>query len=231
MVLLRRKAFPTILAMILAMVIALAWWTSWQRGLGALIAMSVEQQVDHWNKRKEEAGAEVVLRLQDGFEAALRYTPDDPHLLEYGAKVRLQQAALAGVEEGERRRLVDEALEYYRESLRRRPAWPYTWMGFAKAKAVAGELDKEFSYAFRTALRLGPAEEVIRDDMVELGLRTWPALDLDNRDRVLALVRSSLSADSRALWRIVRRTDRLPLVCLLLDDDERAQMECAKADL
>ncbi|WP_263079341.1 hypothetical protein [Endozoicomonas sp. Mp262] len=60
-------------------------------------------------------------------------------------------------------------LDLIRQAVSLRPAWPYSWMALAGAKARYGQIDDEFNKALVQAVTLGPWEADIMEKAGKLG--------------------------------------------------------------
>lgn len=83
----------------------------------------------------------------------------------------------------------EQALVQYRESIRLRPTWPYSYIALAQTLARMNRFDAEFDQSLRMALHYGPWEPDIMLAMTDMALDDLPHLSPDGRRLVLETVR------------------------------------------
>lgn len=114
-----------------------------------------------------------------------------------------------------------KALQAFRQATAQRPSWPYAWSGLAYAKMVAGEFDQEFRHAMQQAVHYGPTRIGINKRIAEIGLISWPSLDLELRDLTLAQVGYAARYSRAArheLFTLAAELGREKLLCQYLQD-------------
>lgn len=125
-----------------------------------------------------------------------------------------------------------QAIKQFRQATELRPSWPYAWSGLAYAKLVADELDQEFSHAMQQAAHFGPSRIGINRRLAEIGLISWPKLDIQLRELTLEQVsrtaRYSLQGRSQ-LFALADELNRTELLCEHLQDGIKPCATAAKA--
>lgn len=114
-----------------------------------------------------------------------------------------------------------QAIAAFRQATAQRPVWPYAWSGLAYAKMTAAEYDQEFRHAMQQAAHYGPTRIGINKRIAEIGLYSWPYLDLELRELVLsqAAYAARYSRGSRReLFTWAAETGRQQLLCQYLQD-------------
>lgn len=125
------------------------------------------------------------------------------------------------------------AIAAFREATVQRPNWPYAWSGLAYAKMSAAEYDQEFQHAMQQAVHFGPTRIRVNQRIAEIGLISWPHLDLELRE--LTLAQASYAARySRAtrnqLFVWASDLGRVNLLCQHLQDGIKPCEPLPKAD-
>ncbi len=90
---------------------------------------------------------------------------------------------------------LNRALNYYRQSIAQRPAWPFVWKHIATLKVKQDQLDKEFALALERATTLGPWEWLVQVEIVDAGLAFWDKLPEAQREIVTATIKRGLKTD------------------------------------
>lgn len=127
-----------------------------------------------------------------------------------------------------------QAISAFRTATELRQTWPNAWSGLAYAKLVADELDQEFADAMQNAAHYGPSRIGINRRLAEIGLISWPKLDIQLRELTLEQVsrtaRYSLQGRSQ-LFALADELNRTELLCEHLQDGIKpcATVEAAEA--
>lgn len=114
-----------------------------------------------------------------------------------------------------------QAIQAFRQATQLRPSWPYAWSGLAYAKLVAGEHDQEFSRAMQQAVHYGPSRIGVNRRVAEIGLISWPHMDLELRTLTLeqAGYAARYSHSNRAqLFTLAAEIGRVEMLCEYLQD-------------
>ena len=114
-----------------------------------------------------------------------------------------------------------QAIQAFRQATQLRPTWPYAWSGLAYAKLIAGEHDQEFSRAMQQAVHYGPSRIGVSRRIAEIGLISWPHMDLELRTLTLEQARSTAryGRSSRAqLFTLAAEIGRVEMLCEYLQD-------------
>ncbi len=87
-----------------------------------------------------------------GVDSAIRQMPDNPALYVVKARV-LERGRLSGIDMGS-----NPELDVWQKAVVLRPAWPYSWSDYARARSQYSLIDSEFEAALLRASQLGPWE-------------------------------------------------------------------------
>ena len=102
---------------------------------------------------------------------------------------------------------LNTALEFYRQSLDLRPAWPQAWADVALLKITQKHIDAEFALALQRALTQGPWESSIQAGIAGGGLTGWDQLPAQLQTAIEHAVQRGLSNGSRLMPLVARRFD------------------------
>ncbi|USE35299.1 hypothetical protein [Endozoicomonas sp. SCSIO W0465] len=113
--------------------------------------------LDHW-QRKTAASKSVVVEPSEldiaiqGVDGAIRQMPESPALYVLKARV-LERGRLSGIDIEN-----NVELEAWQKAIVLRPAWPYSWSDYARARSQYSLIDRSFTAALLRANELGPWE-------------------------------------------------------------------------
>ena len=99
----------------------------------------------------------------------------------------------------------DRALDYYRQALTLRPAWPYAWVDVAALKITQQRLDAEYAQAMQRALTLGPWQTSVQASIAGGGLAVWDKLPATLQTELEDTIARGLSNRSRHMLAVARR--------------------------
>jgi len=218
---------PNPLALLLVASLLIAGWIAAQRGIADAAGYFLQESLEAWRTAKDaEAKEPKGLREAEGlFASAIARAPGNPELLQQGGRV-YEWRSIVGTDPVASQQDIQAAIGAYRRSLQVRPAWPYTWLDLATAKARANEFDDEFQNAFAAAQRFGPWEEQIQRDGLALGLASWGSLSAANRRQLRSLVERLIGLDEKRLLMETERAGRLPLLCIIAEGIESVDRQC-----
>ena len=159
-------------------------------GAADLLAGEAMRAISSWRaaSRHPDAGP-AWERAQRQIDRALRLVPYHPELLNERARVDEWRSRQQSVSVDAAHDLVRSALLRYRDSLRLRPGWAYTWGNVALVKYRLDEIDAEFSNSLRRTAAYGAWEPAVQRAALSAGLAAWPRLDEPDRlvvERTLA---------------------------------------------
>jgi hypothetical protein len=189
-------------------------WVAGQRTYSGMLDHLIEKALTTWESSRSSPPSPTEVRQYiEMFATAKSLTPNDPRLLARGARLHRWHAWIHRDDDSRYQESLQQALEEYRQSLRARPGWPYTWLDFASTKARAGEFDTEFQSAFANALELGPWEMSIQREIGQLGLAHWRKISEENRQRMEQNLINAMSLQKEEFLRGIERSDNLLLFC------------------
>ena len=198
-----RKSLPILMASLLlalSVVAAAAGMADIYRGEAAVLIGEIDGTED-------EEGASVW-----AWEQAQRYLWLASRLAPFDAQVLGDLGQLYERRGGESRALdagaeLDRALDYYRQALTLRPAWPYAWVDIAALKITRQQIDGEYAHAMQRALTLGPWQTSVQASIAGGGLTVWNKLPAMLQTELEDTIARGLSNDSRLMLAVARRFD------------------------
>jgi len=119
-----------------------------------------------------------------------------------------------------------QALAAYRIAVIARPSWPYDWANLAFSKVRLLEFDNEYKAALHKAVELGPWRIGINKQVAEMGLISWPELDLATQEIVLEAIKRTVDygpRDSKWLEKQAKRWQMMAIFCGSIDDELKLQ--------
>ncbi len=85
------------------------------------------------------------------------------------------------------------AIRAYRQAIKLRPTWPYSWINLAYAKLKSDELDDEFNQALDSAFQSGPWRIKVNRHVADIGFAAWGRLAGDTRRIVLTAINRTVA--------------------------------------
>ena len=133
-----------------------------------------------------------------------------------------------------------KAVAEYRESIRLRPTWPYSYIALAQTLARMNRFDAEFDDSLRMAMHYGPWEPDIMLAMTDMALDGLPRLSPASRQLVLDTVRrgQAWTTDAKGgavpygdqIWaRVVLRHKQMVICGWLPMNDRQIRARCSPA--
>lgn len=209
-------------------VIALCVWGSYhalRMGVADVIAYKAKYQVKIWEKAGRLPAQDEVDYALEKAASALAWEPGNPEHMDLKAHVLIYQSLLYWGET-EFAASSAEALALYQQSTQRRPKWPYTWARLALVKAYRGEFDDVYAEAVAKSVTYGPWEPGVHKTLTEAGLPGWLQLDKVTRTHLVGNIYRGLRFEQRALSAMVKRHNKLELVCAYLPNDKYTKKFC-----
>lgn len=190
----RHRDWRWVMAACLALLFVL-WSLAW--GLADLAAFRARAWVEAWGHLAQQATVKQQAYdplPQDWEEAradgerAVRLAPFSADYRE--GLARVYASRYLSTEDGAAIALPfqERAVAQYRESIRLRPTWPYSYIALAQTLARMNRFDAEFEYSLRMALHYGPWEPAIMLAMTDMALDDLPRLSPAARQLVLDTV-------------------------------------------
>ncbi|NKB37214.1 MAG: hypothetical protein GKR93_08600 [Gammaproteobacteria bacterium] len=183
------------------------------------IASQDSQEVDWGNSNRR-------------FLKALEFDANNPESLmmaglSYEGQYAFKETGFAKAEKG--RKL---ALNFYRNSVHLRPAWPYGWIDLALVKYRLGELDEEFYKSILHASELGSWEPGVQKVIIEIGLHGWSKFDSKTQELVLKTIRKAvIHADKKhvkAMIMLLKKYGIFYYACLSNKDNLYLAKRCKR---
>ncbi len=203
-------------------------YLSFKEGVVSVVWKGVHSNVRLWMDDAGSVEQDSWSRIQDFTDSALQWDPHDPQLLQTAGAVYWWGAWKRRGDPSRSERLVNQGLEFYRRSIRERPAWPEAWLYLAYAKHWHGEWDDEFQYAYEMAWQNGSWRQQVIFKAAELGLDAWRQLTPENRARFYSALDRAALRDRGRLWRMAREKGGTFILCLALREHEPTREYCSK---
>ncbi|MGR8999688.1 MAG: hypothetical protein ACU88J_11665 [Gammaproteobacteria bacterium] len=110
-----------------------------------------------------------------------------------------------------------QALEYARSALQKRPSWPYLWDDLFQSKVRLKQFDNELTGAMERAVTLGPWEEPVQYDIAFDGLDEWDNLPTEARQTVLKAMEQNLAMlkNPKSLYEDIEEYANIDKLCQL----------------
>jgi hypothetical protein len=137
------------------------------------------------------------LRAHDQLQESLRWDAANPVYDEYLASLFFMRGAGAPPNSAEMNAFYDLALRHYLRAAALRPTSGYAHASIATVKFRLGQFDRDFSRALVLASRYGPWEQAVQEQVIDAGLRTWPALGEEVREVVRGNLRRAYQANEQ----------------------------------
>jgi hypothetical protein len=134
----------------------------------------------------------IAKQAQELLTNAQRLDPWDPDILNDLGRVHELRVSEETAHEPDSIASLNYALDYYRSSLRKRPAWPYVWSNIIAAKFKLEQLDKEFALAMERVAILAPWDWDVQLLIADGGLAYWDKLPANLQAIVTATIRRGL---------------------------------------
>jgi tetratricopeptide (TPR) repeat protein len=162
--------------------------------------------VDEWSMTEERQVPPWVWEQAHRYLwLASRLAPLDPDIRNdlgrlFELRVTEQQA-----DEPQAQADLEQALQYYRQSVALRPAWPYVWTNLAMLKVKQEQVDAEFALAMQRTATLGPWEMALQLAVAGGGLSLWARLPADLQALVEHAVAQGLWRGYRPMWSLAEQ--------------------------
>jgi len=185
------------------------------RGLADLRAFEARTLMLRFESARRPPATADWTRARESLREANALDPRQPAYVESIGRLYHARALPLPPAEPLARDYAAQALDYYRQSLARRPGSPYAWANVALMKGRVGDLDEEFHAALKNADALGPWEPDVQIAVADAGLSNWAQLGEESRAAVRASASRALQWQDQKLFALARRVGRLDVVCAL----------------
>lgn len=196
--------------------------------LAATTAKPLQDEVVAATTRPRDWSADRLRALVAQAAALRDRDPADGQWQELHGRAALLAAAHAKIPPQEAARLADAAVASFRNAVRLRPDWPYGYDGLVLAKSAAGQFDDEWRDAIAAALRLGPNEHRIREDLGMLRLIHGSHLAEPLRSRLQDLLPRLMLVYGGRWVDIADRHDEAEWLCAMATLPHEARERCTK---
>jgi len=188
---------------------------SWS--LADIYARPVLNAARDWKKNELVPTQEDWSRYQSSLDKALQHDPTNSEF--YRTLGQVIEGPYRKYQLGDKEALEARttAAEYYRESIKLRPTWPYGYVDLALVKFRLLQIDDEFYDAMFASMEYGPWEPDIQRVVSEIGMVLWNILEDREREFILNIARQSFmhanKTHVRSMQRIVGQRHFLSRVC------------------
>jgi hypothetical protein len=187
------------------------------------IADILETQIRYQLRKAQTEGQKLDVRewrlTRDMLKKTLKLHPDYSGYLELATYFYLVAASRPQtlVDELGWRDTEQQALEYARSALLKRPSWPYLWDDLFQSKIMLKQFDNELTGAMKRAVTLGPWEEPVQYDIAFDGLDEWDNLPTEARQTVLKAMEQNLAMQKnpKSLYEDIGEYDNIDKLCQL----------------
>jgi len=194
---------------------------SW--ALADIYARPVMNVMRRWNVGQRPLKEDDWTRYRENLTTALSLDPTNPDIHHIFGKVTEGPYAKYGLLKTVAKASRLEAANYYRESIRLRPTWPYAWIALALVKYRLFEIDDEFFQAVHQSMHYGPWEPDILRVVAEFGMVLWKILEYNEREFFLATIRRSFLHASEShvekIKKFIVKRGFIDKVCETVDDN------------
>jgi len=157
------------------------------------------------------------------YEGAARLDGLDPDYFRRRARMLESLADAEPIASEQSLERLTAALALYRESVARRPTWPYASVDVARVQLKLGNLDAELTGYLRWAWRCGAWSPWVQRELLGIGLAAWPLLDADTRVFFEGVLDRVLREQPRAALDLALDLGRRELVERHIEGNERLQ--------
>lgn len=145
-------------------------------------------------KARKAIDAALLNRADELLNQALKSNPSNGSAAEIKALVALRRSFLSETPFPDRVAALDDALLLLLKEAGLRPTSGYVYSLIALVKQQRGERDAVLRRALILAVRYGPYEPGVQENVIEVGLRAWNLLSETERDAVRQVIANSLEA-------------------------------------
>ena len=190
----------------------------------------VNIRVTGWSQAGAEApSAETVQELKASAQAALFWDDANPDLLMALGRLYNFQAARPGTSADQQSLLRAEAMDYLRQLIRLRPAWPYGYLNLAWSKVYASEFDAEFEAVLIRLVLLGRWEEKVMPLIIQFAAYGWQYISVDARAMLRPYLQEMGEVDPVTVKWALSQIHSVDYFCLVMMQGMEVRL-CGKGD-
>jgi tetratricopeptide (TPR) repeat protein len=212
----------------LLLLLAVLIFKAWNHGVAYVYQYQTISRYRQWSRDDYHPSLQEWERLEAKMLSAVSLEPGEAsYENELGLLYRLRADQLEG-EASEKLRFRQKALARFKKAIHLRPAWALVWANIVETKALLGELDGEFYFAFDRALALGPNESSVKPTMIETGLAYLDQLRQPYRLKIIQYSVEAAQAGRRKPWlrKLLLRINRLEMICRQLPESKANAWFC-----
>lgn len=174
--------------------LGLGIWVTQGKLRAALLFEQSQSFQEAWIASPSSLTAEDWLTAGEDLFAATRIDNNAEYLHRYGLLLDMERT-LAGenITPEQTQQILANAIEAHLLGIQQQPSHPIGWAYFARAKALAGQLDGEFDLALERIYTLGPWNRQNQALVAQLALYFWPAMSQDGRYYTVNMLQLALS--------------------------------------
>lgn len=223
-----RNTFSRFLIFLLIPIIIYVIYLAICWGIADVYYRPAMNQLRDWAKGNIELEINDWENLRIKLNKALSFDPDNPDIHENLALAIEGRYSKAIPGDAEAEVFRELALNHYRESIKLRPVWPYSWSNLALVKYRLRRIDDEFFLALHNAEKLGRWEPAIQRMVTDIGLSLWLKLSEQQRIFIWKAITHSLEKQPKETLEIVKKHGYLDIVCLVNKDKPLIVKQCNK---
>jgi len=183
------------------------------RGIADISAYEARVIMDNWAKGKKPVEKNDWAAAHQSLLSALESSPENPDYLALLGNLYEWRVANAPLHSPDTVADYRIALDYYRQALKKRPAFAFYWANIAVVKAILAEVDDEYYLALERALVLGAWEPGVQLKITDATLRVWYLLDDNGWKKMLANIEKKLKSNPQAVMEKAKQYQVLNKLC------------------
>jgi hypothetical protein len=222
-----------IVLMLVLLALGLGIWLTQARFRAAVLFEQSQTLQDAWIESPASLTAEDWQTAAEDLLAATRIDDHAEYYHRYGMLLDAQRTLLGeDITAEQLEQILGTAIEAHRLGVKQQPAHPIGWARFARAKALASQLDGEFDLALERLYTLGPWNRENQFFVAQMAQYFWPAFSEYGRYYVVNMLQLALShpGNDTPVLNLLRDGELLPdPLCPLLylpDLTDAAQAAC-----
>ena len=171
-------------------------------------------QINHWNEGNTPA-EENFTAAKSAINTAIALNSANPDYTEAKAMLCHWQDIVES-KDNKACETTEAKLNLFREAIKQRPNWAYTWVNLTSAKAQAQQIDEEFKIAFNQAKELGQNLPDVRLQLLDAGLQAWKSLSKDQIKDLMEITEKGLILQTKQTSAVINKNQMMAMICAKL---------------
>ena len=190
--------------------------------------MGCKFHIEHWQKTGKSPTSDELAEALNNTDAAIAWQSFNAEYWEMQALLHYYQALHNYHSDNQNgfASSTELAANGYREAIRMRPNWPYSWANLALMKASVNQFDTEYEQAINQAVMLGPWENAVNISVAEAGMLGWSTLTPDTQAAVMKNIERGIKRNNGVLKKRLSAINKLGLACLYLQGSKARKRLC-----